>query len=941
MKKAMKDIFCLIEILVLPLCAYAQNDSILIRDFKVLDGYTQDVPRNTKVSVFEKDSVTLLADSMELRVMNGEVLGFYAYVPERADYVLRVECKGYPTEWVLHHVRKKGFNNAYGRQYYFDKPLYVWQVREQDLAEATVTGSKVLMVMKGDTIEYSAAAFRMSEGSMLDNLVAAMPGMAIDNEGRITMNGEFVKELLVNGRDFFKGDPRVALSNLPAYTVNKIQVYRRSEERPWVQSGRTEQEKREDPLVMNVKLKREYEQGWLSNYELAGGAGLRDWFDEKWLARLFAMRYTNHSSIAIYANANNLNDASSPGRKGEWKRTDASAGEKQSYMAGVDFSLSPKDTNLEFNTSMQALRQQNRLGEEQMREDFLSAGNTFTRSSKDGRTTFTDLKWNADLKYKGAVAFISLSPQLYYQHRDEFGCYQSLKSRDAAGIDTLYNRVQQAEGRETRWGGSLGLASFLSVLKQQIDLSARVAYNKVRSDELQRDQIGYVYPTRRSSYEGRKFHRPASDYNYRLKVIDQDPRNKWKLAKGLTFRPTLSYAFTQQFNSGHQDLQRSKADWLTPSAQTDEQWAVDLANSFHTTRMERTHEITVGLKLAHQKFLLDYRPAFVFAQRRINDFRNTQPSSRRKHDFLIHHWASLSFRKVSFNATIERELPGIYYLLDVRDESDPLVHYRGNAGLKPTIREQYWAETTFRSQYLSRIFTAKAGYTRRRNAVSMAQLFDRTTNVTTYRPFNIDGNWQVSAVADYSQFLDKGSHWHVSNHLEAIFARSVDFVADNSDIPARQAVRNLKLKDELALRYQIHSLRVGAKARVDWTQLESRQQLFTRFSYVDFSCGVTLSTPIFRGVNLDTDLMAYCRRGYNDAAMNTTDWVWNISLDKTLGKHKQWTLKATGFDLLRQLSNTLRIVNAQGRVETRYNTMPAYAMLHVMYRLDVLPKKRK
>lgn len=100
----------------------SQNPTILIRDFKVIDGYTQDVLEHAKVSVFEEDSVTLLVDSMGLRVVtyNGSernVFGFYANVPLRTGYVLRVECKNYPTEWVHHHVRKRGFKIE--GQYFF------------------------------------------------------------------------------------------------------------------------------------------------------------------------------------------------------------------------------------------------------------------------------------------------------------------------------------------------------------------------------------------------------------------------------------------------------------------------------------------------------------------------------------------------------------------------------------------------------------------------------------------------------------------------------------------------------------------------------------------------------------------------------------------------------------------------------------------------------
>lgn len=94
------------------------------------------------------------------------------------------------------------------------------------------------------------------------------------------------------------------------------------------------------------------------------------------------------------------------------------------------------------------------------------------------------------------------------------------------------------------------------------------------------------------------------------------------------------------------------------------------------------------------------------------------------------------------------------------------------------------------------------------------------------------------------------------------------------------------------------------------------------------------------GVNLDTDLMAYCRRGYEEPSMNTTDWVWNLQLSKTFGKTKQFTAKAIGFDLLHQLPTIKQVVNPQGRTETRYNSQPAYAILTLAYRLDIKPRTK-
>ena len=87
-------------------------------------------------------------------------------------------------------------------------------------------------------------------------------------------------------------------------------------------------------------------------------------------------------------------------------------------------------------------------------------------------------------------------------------------------------------------------------------------------------------------------------------------------------------------------------------------------------------------------------------------------------------------------------------------------------------------------------------------------------------------------------------------------------------------------------------------------------------------------------------MMAYCRRGFSESSMNTTDWVWNISLSRGVGSRNQWVVKLVGYDILQQLPSIRRVVNAQGMKETRFNTMPSYVTVHLLYRLDRKPKKK-
>lgn len=925
------------------------KDSIYLWSINVVDGFYEKSISNAKISVYEADSVTVLCDSLPkmFRVYDGAFLSYKGRLPLRPKYVFHVECKGYTDVWVACKVKKTWYGKYPAGFYAPTVKLY--EEHNYDLGEASVTASRIQFVVKGDTIEYNAAAFRLSEGSMLDNLVRALPGVTLDNNGRIMVNGKFVKKLTVNGRDFFNNDPRVALSNLPAYTVNKIRVYH---DRPFNPKDdiRSSLEKEADPLVMDVRLKREYAEGWISNYELAGGSNLKDGWNEKWLARLFAMRYTNHSSLAIYANANNLNDSSSPASKGEWRAAEPSAGEKKTYMAGVNFSIAPQNNKIRFNTSAQAQRQKVLTQVRTNDETYYLSGNVYDYARSEGRTYATDLTLNSSLSYSD----ITFNQNAYYKHKIARSSDKSaqLQSVSATDIDTLYSRGNNASQHENTWGVSFDIANQWRGIKLgekfgRLCYKGSFAYNKAEHTSEWWDELQYRDASLKGNdlTEKRQANLPKYDYNYRFGTDYNAPYLYKKNKTQLQFK--LNYAYVQTFNSGHQDLARI-TNPLTPSVNDAMEWIIDEQNSFHTTRLERMNQITPRLTFVVNQFSVDFFSEMVVQRRRINDYRNNTESRFADKHFNYNPSLYLTLgnmtngegKQIAFEGYIRNTLPNLLDMLDVRDGTDPLVKYYGNSRLK----EQREYQTLLRLDMQThkpawRYYYLRLRYNKWNNSVSRSREYDRATGVTIFQPKNVNGNWS-SRLSGGFQLGDvpKGLRWDY--YCSFTYQHSNEFATDEmlSD-NGLHSVNSLIQEHELTLTYSINKVRLAFRGNANWTQMRSEQHLFRKFSYTDFNYGLSFSSPLAWGIDFETDIMAYYRRGYNDASMNTTNWVWNAQLSKAFGKRKQWLVKSCGFDILHQISTVRRTVNAQGRTETWYNTIPSYAILSVAYRLDVKPKK--
>ena len=940
-------IYCLLYFLLLPLNILAQKDEIFIYQIKVVDGYTEKTLEKAHVSVMEADSTTLLVDSLQRRYMLYDdkltCVGFQGYIPRREKIVLRAQCKGYETQYLAWSLPK----SRSVTRVQATRGIYLWQELEKDLGEASVTASRILMVMKGDTIEYNAAAFRMHEGSMLDNLIRALPGVKLDDNGRITVNGEYVKNLLVNGRDFFDGDPKIALRNLPAYTVNKIKVYRYSDKRKYRNNNQplSEEEKRKDPLVIDVALKREYAQGWISNYEIGSGSTLKSPFDAKWLGRLFALRYTNHSSLGFYAAVNNVNDDASPGSKGEWSKTeDISSGERKNYTAGINFSLTPKDSPFKFTSSLTAERKTSLFKNQDIGETFYNNSHTSYLSNDISNSYSTNLRWKADLTKhcQGGFSSYNLEASYDYTKNKSQTHHINQQAQMQSDLDTLYTRILWGNAHKKKWAASLNLCKWITTSKNHdFDFFANFSFNKYNNTNSLQDRLLYKQQKGSNLIEQRNYKLPTFNYKYYVRAA----HSKYIYKKTFRFHTSSDLEYQQEFHSGHQDLYRSEDDWLAPSA-AEISWIIDEGNSYHTTRMERFIYFSQNLSATYKNFGIGLSGEYNVYFRRIRDLRaNKTQEKKANNNFINNPNVSLSWAKgkqsINLYGSIRKELPELTYLLDVIDTSNPLFKNEGNPLLKLTKRYRVEANYQYQEQndYM-RLAKLNFGYSEWENSVSYARFYNRTNGITTMRPMNISGTWQTWAKADYSGLMGKMKSWNISNSFKFNLMHNLDYATDDmNEMPSKSAVDNINVSNNMRIDYRIKEIRVGAKVDVFWTKQKSIQKRFADNSFTQFNYGITVSTPIFWNINFATDIMAYYKRGYSDTSMNTTNWVWNAEISRPFGKKKQWIIKAVGFDLLQQIPNVSRSVNAQGWTESRYNTKPSYAMLTITYRLDVKPKQ--
>lgn len=323
------------------------------------------------ITLMRPDSTVV--DTVTCYVSDRGQWSWYSFkVPRKeAKYIVKASYEGYHDCYVDFEIGK------IGRKSYFEIPQHLMKIHRNNgmdggnLNELVVKGTRVQIAYRGDTIVYDAAAFNLPDGSMLDGLIRQMPGAEIKDNGDIYVNGKKIDNLLLNGKDFFKGDNKVMLENLPYFTVKNVQVYHKSTEKSEL-AGRDIEEKE---YVMDVKLKREYARGYIANAEAGAGT------EQRWMGRAFGLYYDDHTRMSAFANINNVNEDRKPGNDGEWKPADMPRGLLKTRQVGIDLDTEDKEKtfNNRFSSTLTWRDADNRTNTAS--ENFASDGSIYRGSS--------------------------------------------------------------------------------------------------------------------------------------------------------------------------------------------------------------------------------------------------------------------------------------------------------------------------------------------------------------------------------------------------------------------------------------------------------------------------------------------------------------------------------------------------------------------------------
>ncbi len=932
----------------------------------VRDAFTRESIRDVHLTLMTPDSVEIVKD-VSVGSTPGSPNFTVTDIPGSGTYILRCEKEGYTT---IDTPVKLKYSRLRQTRVFLDKDILMTKEMTRKLKEVEVKATLVKMVMKGDTMVYNAAAFQLAQGSMLDELVRQLPGVRLEN-GQITVNGRFVSSLMLNGEDFFKGNPKIALDNLPAYMVDKVKVYERQNDRDRALGIK---KMGEEPLVMDVNLKKQYSIGWIANADAGYGT------DDRYGARFFGLRFSPQTRLSLYGIFNNINDMRTSDTYGNWNGGSVPEGTTDRQSGGMDLLVKDKEGQYKLTGTLTAYHQKEEKDMQRLSTTFFSNGDIYNRTSNSFRNRQWYINPYIDLQLtpkKGL--FFRINPYARYQNNQgnaltrsadfteniyEHYKGEALDSLFAPNASEVYTRIlvnrlmnsQESKAYQFSTGSSIELSTKGVTGNDRFTIRGNYNYNKNRNRDLQRYDASYWNHgshtgNQRTAQYGKNHYKNA--YYDLLGEYSLELANKnmvWRITPGYmidyTYQNTSRPFYTLDANGMWEydvDQLSSMKDGLTQY--------IDLQNSFYSTRRTWAHNSFVNLQYSilensNEKLWLYVRFPMRMATEKLDYQRERTDTLLRRHlnffepDLKLKYYPKVENRDIFFilNYRLTHSAPDLSYNINYRDDATPLVVRLTNPGLKNAHNHNLYTSYNWGDWKKQRFFYTALYYNLRLNALAQSLTYDRMTGIRTYRPENVNGNWNIGGTFSTTTALDKEKFFTLVTYTNWGYNHSVDFLnLDDAEHSIRNTVNNTTLGESLNCEFRKNGYFAGLRGNFNWSRAKGAN-IRTIESY-NYSYGITGKAPLPWNLEVSADLMMYSRRGYESNLLNTDELVCNMHLSKSVLRGNL-VFMIDGFDLFKQLSNVRYNVNAQGQTETYYNVMPRYFMFHVMYKLNREPKKK-
>lgn len=803
-----------------------------------------------------------------------------------------------------------------------------------ELSEVVVTAPIKEVELVGDTTVINADAYRIPEGSNLEELVKKIPGLEYDRQNKtLVYNGLPIAEINVNGEAFFAGNHALALENLPADLVSRIKVYDKRSEMEKFMGIKTGEEN----YVLDLQTKKEFNGTLMTS--VAAGKGNNKKKEAELISNFFK---TGGENLSVIAKSGNRN------------MTSANKDNRQDNVA-VNF-LKKFGKKIHLNGNVMYSNAINGNEGTSYYEQYLKTGNRYRYATSDRHntnrmaSTMLSMKWNIDkmtlLNLSGSFSAMkgtngSDSRQATYNENPELDITAPFNGEENGQTEndirvngirmnsrsTSANRQYFLNADLTRRlnekGSSLGLTMQYSEGRgknEAFSVSSTTYYQL--QDEWGNDSVLYRNQYYDSPNRNRKFSlgliltqplhkslRAQLSYKFRRENQNND-RNTYDLSRffdGTDNEPL--YTLPEGYEAAYTDSLSNRSRSHTTAHEV----------ALHLNYTDRTWEINAGLSVVPERQSLDQKTGRMQA--------DTLRTSVNYYPAVTVLWHKKKTR-VQLSYEGDTKQPGLTELLTLTDNSDPLNITRGNPSLRPSYNQRVRLEARDTKIGLNGDMT----WANTVNSVTRAVTYNTQTGGIESYPVNVNGNWNARATVRYQKRIKR--RFSVTARTGASFSQNVSLINEGQqEMPERSTTHNTTLNANLRFGYQPQW--GGFDLTGDWRFRHSTNLLRETGDYTrDYRLGVNAYADLPGGIQLRSDVDYSFRNGTNITPGEDDQVVWNASLSWRFLKQKKAELSFYWADILSQKKNFTRSVSSSGLSERHTQQIGSWFMLSFKYRFN-------
>lgn len=907
--KSGKCLLMLLMILFSPM-AFAQQSGVNVTGSVVEQGNDTPIEQATVRLLNVKDS------AMVRGVVSARNGSFTLKNVKKGSYLLHITFIGYdPLYQPLQITGKKNPVNV-GKLELSDGAI--------ELGEAVVIGKAPEITVRNDTVEYNADSYKVTEGSVLEDLLKKMPGVEVDSEGKITVNGKEVKKVMVDGKEFFSDDPKVASKNLPAKMIDKLQVLDKKSD----MAQMTGFDDGEEETVINLTVKPGMKQGWFGN--AYGGYGSKDRYE----GNAMVNRFVNNDQITFMGGANNTNNmgfsdlastmfsgmGGGGGRRGGFG---AGSGITSSGNAGLNFSKEFKPDKLTLGGNTRYSHSDNDARSKSDRQNILPGDSSSYDNSEAMSRTKSDnfgvdfrLEWKPD-----TMTQLIFRPSFSLSHsmNDNFSDATTLDNeRDTVNTNKSSN---YSESNGYNLNASIDFSRKLNNKGRVFSATLSGGNSDSYSDGMNRSDIVYFNQTdalknsiidQRSRYDNKGF-------NYRAYV-------SWVEPIGHNNFIQATYSISQRKQEALKNVYNQDADGIYNVL--DSAYSQSYRNNFISQRA------SLSFKSQRAKFNytigLNLDPSYSSSENFVGDTTlskitrkvvNLSPMAQ--FNYMFDKRTNL---RIMYNGRTSQ--PSMTQLQPVADISDPTNITIGNPDLNPRYTNNVFIRFQQFTPEKQRAFMIMANGSYIINDIVSYTSYNQETGVKTTTYKNVNGNYSGNVRMMLNTPL-KNKKFSINSMTMASFANSNGYINEE-----KNTNRNLILSERGGIDFRSSYLDLGVNGNIRYNATSNSLQKENNQNTFNYGAGgyTTIYLPL--NFKIESDVNWSTNSGYGDG-FKQNEVLWNASASKSFLKNNQGTLRFKIYDILQQRSNISRSVTASYIQDSEYNTLGSYFMVHFIYRFSI------